>query len=123
MGDTKKKAKTLLDPSSGGTNIGGLIDPGGTIIERATGSSAARKIADPLGLVPDDPGPQIEAAEEEARKAQEDIERQKQREKVRQAEEEDVIGRKRLRGRRGGRSLLVATSPTGQARTSSLGGL
>lgn len=121
MGNTKKKAKSILDPSGGGLDVGSLIDPGGKVVEKLTGSKVGRKLADPAGVIPEDPEPAIKAAEESAKKAQEEIARQKQREKARLAEEEDVIERKRAKGRGAGRSLLVATSPTGRATT--LGGL
>ena len=48
--------RKIIDPGSiftGTPDIGGLIDPGGEIIEAATGSTAAREIADPLGLLAD----------------------------------------------------------------------
>lgn len=48
---------SLLDPANifgsreGGIDIGGAIDPGGEIIEAATGSDLARQIADPGDLI------------------------------------------------------------------------
>lgn len=50
-----------------------------------------------------------------------EIAEQKRKEQLRLAEEEDVLGRRRFRAKAGGRSLLVATSPTGRATT--LGGI
>jgi hypothetical protein len=64
-------------------------------------------------------------AKKKAKKAQAEIAGQKRKEELRLAEEEDVIGRKKLLAKKGGRSLLVATSPTGminQGSATTLGG-
>jgi hypothetical protein len=64
-------------------------------------------------------------AKKKERATQADIAKQKQVEQLKLAEEEDVIGRKKLLAKKGGRSLLVATSPTGminKGTTSTLGG-
>ena len=56
-------------------------------------------------------------AEEEAKKTQaeqkEAIAQQKILESAKLAEEEDLLGRKKLQSKNTGRSLLTATSPTG----------
>ena len=60
-----------------------------------------------------------------AQKAQEaQIAKQRQAEELKLAEEESEVARRKAtaRGGRGGRSLLVATSPTGTARATNLGG-
>lgn len=118
--DKKKKARRVFDPSDGGQNRAGLIDPGGEIIQRTTGNRGARSLADLAKAIPVDP----RIAAEKAAKAQSElIGRQRQRESARLAEAESALEERRLLRRpgRGGRSLLVATSPTG-TRARTLGG-
>jgi len=121
MGD--KGLKGILDPSDSGKNIQGLIDPGGTIIKRATGSDIGLRAADPLGLVPKDPGPALAAAAKAEAETQEKIAKQEQKERARLAiAAGDVASRKFAASTgRSGRSLLIATSPTG-TRSRNLGG-
>lgn len=48
--------RKVIDPASiftGTPDIGGAIDPGGEIVEAATGSTLARDLADPAGLLAD----------------------------------------------------------------------
>ena len=118
--DTKKKARRVFDPSDGGQNRAGLIDPGGEIIQRTTGNRGARSLADPAKAIPVDP--RI-AAEKAANVQRELVARQRQKEAARLAEAESAIAtRKNLaRSGRGGRSLLIGTSPTG-TRALTLGG-
>ncbi len=58
-----------------------------------------------------------EKAEKEAKKVQaeqkEAVAKQKMIESAKLAEEEDLLGRKKLQSKASGRSLLTATSPTG----------
>lgn len=48
---------TVVDPGNifggrdGGIDVGGMIDPGGTLVEAATGSDLASQLADPAGLI------------------------------------------------------------------------
>lgn len=67
-----------------------------------------------------DPGKAERQAKRAAGQQQQAIQKQKQLEQVKLAEEEDVIGRKKMLAKAGGRSLLVA-KPTAQ--NTNLGGL
>lgn len=60
-----------------------------------------------------DPGKAGRAAQRSSRAQNREIERQKKIEELKIAEEGDVIGRKKILAKKGGRSMLVATSPTG----------
>lgn len=115
MTDIAKK----LDPSNAGTNIGGLIDPGGEFIKRFTGSDVGRRIADPLGVIPEDG---IAAASESRAKIGEEIGKRKKKEQSLLLKSKKEIDEKKAVATRtpAGRSLLIATSPTGVSTT--LGG-
>jgi hypothetical protein len=108
--DTAKK----LDPSKGGTSIGGMIDPGGAFIKEFTGSDIGRQIADPAGLIPGDP---TAAGVEQRKKATESIAKQKKKEQTLLKQAKSEIKEKKAVATRStsGRSLLIATSPTGLA--------
>ncbi len=71
-----------------------------------------------------DPGKQAREAKRLAGKQQQEIDRQKQIEQRKSAEEADVIGRKKALTKGGGRSLLKATAPgAGSGTATTLGGL
>jgi hypothetical protein len=60
-----------------------------------------------------DPGKAGRQAKRSAGAQKAEINRQKKLEDIKLAEEEDALGRRKLLAKKGGRSLLVATSPTG----------
>lgn len=60
-----------------------------------------------------DPGKSTRAAKRASDTQRKEMEKQKQLEQMKIAEEEDVIGRKKALAKSGGRSLLIATSPLG----------
>ena len=67
-----------------------------------------------------DPGKAGRAARRQSKAQGEEIARQKKIEDLKTAEEEDILGRKKLLAKTGGRSMLVASNPQGQNTT--LGG-
>jgi hypothetical protein len=129
-GSAEKTFKSLIDPSSGGEDIAGMLDPGGKVVKSATGSGFAQRFArkGPLvsegrAKVGDDPVLEAKLKKEAAVK-KEKLLRAKQAEAARLATAESDIAERRasaLPGR-GGRSLLIATSPTG-TRAQTLGGV
>lgn len=107
MGD--EGFKTILDPSNRGKDVGGMLDPGGKIIKKTTGSDIGRKLADPAKIIPEDPEVLIKQQKLLA-KEQEDLANiQKQREEKKLAEARDEIARRNAIQQRGlmGRSLLT----------------
>jgi len=111
MGDKLKSGfKTVLDPSDRGKDIGGMIDPGGKIIEKTTGSDIGRKIADPGKIIPEDPAVLIKQQKLLAKEQEDLIALQKQSEDKKLAEAKDEIARRQAVSSRGllGRSLLTA---------------
>jgi len=73
-----------------------------------------------------DPGKAERAARRQAKSAQAEMERRRKQEELKIAEEESEIAARKMRSKAGGRSLLIATSRTGQptlGNTSTLGGI
>jgi len=104
-----EKLRSVLDPSSGGTDIGGMIDPGGKIIKGVTGSDFGRKMADPAKIIPEDPKYTIEEQKKLAKEEEMLANIQRQREEKKLSEAQDDIARRKAMQQRGlaGRSLLT----------------
>ena len=69
-----------------------------------------------------DPGKAARAAKRASKRQVMEIAKQRKIEVQKAREEDDELGRKKLRAKTGGRSLLQATTATGRARNTTLGG-